>query len=132
MLKKVVAAAAATGGLVLAGAGMAVADSGAQGAAVHSPGVLSGNVVQVPVHVPVNVCGNTVDVVGVLNPAMGNACANQGGGASGGHGGHGGHGGYGDSGARAGRTAAPTRAVTPRTRRASAPATTSRCRSTCR
>ncbi|HSX98407.1 MAG TPA: chaplin ChpH, partial [Streptomyces sp.] len=31
MLKKVVAAAAATGGLVLAGAGMAVADAGAQG-----------------------------------------------------------------------------------------------------
>ncbi len=36
MLKKVVAVAAATGGLVLAGAGMAAADSGAQGAAVHS------------------------------------------------------------------------------------------------
>ena len=49
MLKKVVAVAAATGGLVLAGAGMAAAVSGAQGAAVHSPGVLSGNVVQVPV-----------------------------------------------------------------------------------
>ena len=47
MIKKVVAAAAATGGLVLAGAGLAVADSGAQGAAVHSPGVVSGNVIQV-------------------------------------------------------------------------------------
>lgn len=33
MLKKVVAAATATGGLVLAGAGLAVADAGAQGAA---------------------------------------------------------------------------------------------------
>ncbi|RSS98413.1 chaplin, partial [Streptomyces sp. WAC05950] len=53
MLKKVVAAAAATGGLVLAGAGLAVADAGAQGAAIGSPGVLSGNVVQVPVHIPV-------------------------------------------------------------------------------
>ena len=39
MIKKVVAAAAATGGLVLAGAGLAVADAGAQGAAVGSPGV---------------------------------------------------------------------------------------------
>ncbi|MEU6946433.1 MULTISPECIES: chaplin ChpH [unclassified Streptomyces] len=76
MIKKVVAAAAATGGLVLAGAGMAVADSGAQGAAIGSPGVLSGNVVQVPVHVPVNVCGNTVSVIGLLNPTFGNTCIN--------------------------------------------------------
>ncbi|GAA2809265.1 chaplin ChpH [Streptomyces showdoensis] len=76
MIKKVVAAAAATGGLVLAGAGMAVADSGAQGAAIGSPGVLSGNVVQVPIHIPVNVCGNTVSVIGLLNPAFGNTCIN--------------------------------------------------------
>ncbi|MDQ0603078.1 hypothetical protein QF037_007423 [Streptomyces canus] len=77
MIKKVVAAAAATGGLVLAGAGLAVADAGAQGAAVHSPGVLSGNVVQAPVHVPVNVCGNTISVIGLLNPAFGNTCINK-------------------------------------------------------
>lgn len=77
MIKKVVAAAAATGGLVLASAGLAVADAGAQGAAVHSPGVLSGNVVQVPVHIPVNVCGNTVSVIGLLNPAFGNTCVNK-------------------------------------------------------
>ncbi|HZF91414.1 chaplin ChpH [Streptomyces sp.] len=77
MLKKVVAAAAATGGLVLAGAGMAAAHSGAQGAAVQSPGVVSGNVVQVPVHIPVNACGNTVDVIGLLNPAFGNTCINK-------------------------------------------------------
>ncbi|MFF0435955.1 chaplin ChpH [Streptomyces sp. NPDC004327] len=76
MIKKVVAAAAATGGLVLAGAGMAVADAGAQGAAIGSPGVLSGNVVQVPVHVPVNVCGNTVSIIGLLNPTFGNTCIN--------------------------------------------------------
>ena len=77
MIKKVVAAAAATGGLVLAGAGMAVADSGASGAAAHSPGILSGNVVQAPVHVPVNVCGNTISVIGLLNPAFGNTCVNH-------------------------------------------------------
>ena len=77
MIKKVVAAAAATGGLVLAGAGMAVADAGAQGAAVKSPGVVSGNIVQVPVHVPVNACGNTVSVIGLLNPAFGNTCVNK-------------------------------------------------------
>ncbi|WP_221351337.1 chaplin [Streptomyces beigongshangae] len=76
MIKKIVATVAATGGLVLAGAGVAAADAGAQGAAAASPGVVSGNVIQVPVHVPVNVCGNTVDVIGVLNPAFGNACVN--------------------------------------------------------
>ncbi|MBV1937681.1 chaplin ChpH [Streptomyces sp. BV286] len=76
MIKKIVAAAAATGGLVLAGAGVAAADAGAQGAAVHSPGVLSGNVIQAPIHVPVNVCGNTVSVIGLLNPAFGNTCVN--------------------------------------------------------
>ncbi len=77
MIKKVVAAAVATSGLVLAGAGLAAADSGAQGAAVHSPGVVSGNVIQVPVHVPVNVCGNTISVIGLLNPAFGNTCINK-------------------------------------------------------
>ncbi|MFB7651208.1 MULTISPECIES: chaplin ChpG [unclassified Streptomyces] len=58
-------------------AGVAAADSGAKAAAAHSPGVLSGNVVQVPVHIPVNVCGNTVDFIGLLNPAFGNECEND-------------------------------------------------------
>ncbi|GAA1069646.1 MULTISPECIES: chaplin [Kitasatospora] len=74
--KKIAAVAAAAGGLVLAGAGVAAADAGAQGVAAGSPGVLSGNLIQVPVHVPVNVCGNTVSVIGLLNPAFGNSCAN--------------------------------------------------------
>ncbi|WP_336321673.1 chaplin [Streptomyces lavendofoliae] len=77
MIKKVAAVAVATGGLVLAGAGMAVADASADGAAVGSPGVISGNVVQVPIHIPVNVCGNTVDIIGLLNPAFGNVCVND-------------------------------------------------------
>ncbi|WP_406436144.1 chaplin [Streptomyces sp. NBC_00631] len=59
------------------GAGVAAADSGANGVAAHSPGVLSGNVIQVPIHVPVNVCGNTIDVIGLLNPAFGNTCVND-------------------------------------------------------
>ncbi|MEV4974167.1 chaplin [Streptomyces scopuliridis] len=78
---------AAAGGVLALGGGYAHADSGASGTAANSPGVLSGNNVQVPVHVPVNVCGNTVDVVGVLNPAFGNNCANVSGKPSGGHGG---------------------------------------------
>lgn len=77
MIKKVAAAAALAGGVVLAGAGLAVADSGAQGAALNSPGVVSGNTVQVPVNVPVNACGNTVSVVGLLNPSFGENCVNK-------------------------------------------------------
>ncbi|MEV1050032.1 chaplin [Streptomyces sp. NPDC049887] len=61
---------------VLAGAGSAVADSGAEAAAAGSPGVLSGNVVQVPLHVPLNFCGNSLGVISLLNPAVGNACLN--------------------------------------------------------
>ncbi|MGW5613944.1 chaplin [Streptomyces sp. NPDC003877] len=55
----------------------AIADAGAQGAAVGSPGVLSGNVLQIPVHIPINVCGNTVNVIALLNPAFGNECEND-------------------------------------------------------
>ncbi|MFG2717910.1 chaplin [Streptomyces sp. NPDC048416] len=65
----------ATGG-VLAAAGYAHADSSAGGSAVSSPGLLAGNAVQLPVDLPVNACGNTVDVLGLLNPAAGNTCAN--------------------------------------------------------
>ncbi|WP_046731519.1 chaplin [Streptomyces humi] len=62
---------------VAGAAGVAAADSGANGAAAHSPGVISGNVIEVPVHVPVNVCGDTVDVIGLLNPAFGETCLND-------------------------------------------------------
>ncbi|MFJ9927786.1 MULTISPECIES: chaplin [Streptomyces] len=47
------------------------------GTAVGSPGVLSGDVLQVPIHLPINLCGNSVDIVGLLNPAFGNTCVNQ-------------------------------------------------------
>ncbi|MCX5583574.1 chaplin [Streptomyces erythrochromogenes] len=79
-IAKAFAITAVTGSAVVAGAGLAVADAGAHGAAVGSPGVLSGNLLQVPVHVPVNVCGNTVNVIGLLNPAFGNTCVNASGG----------------------------------------------------
>ncbi|WP_323748914.1 chaplin [Streptomyces sp. PR69] len=69
--------------LLMGGAGAATAhDDGsgahAKGVAVGSPGVLSGNLIQVPVHVPVNVCGNTVNIlIGIANPAFGNTCINS-------------------------------------------------------
>ncbi|MFE9497742.1 chaplin [Streptomyces collinus] len=39
-------------------------------------GVLSGDAAQIPVHVPIDICGGTVDVIGELNPTFGNACVN--------------------------------------------------------
>ncbi|MEV7869112.1 chaplin [Streptomyces sp. NPDC088124] len=72
--KGLLTAAAASSVLSMGGGYAQAAD--ANGAAVGSPGLLSGNNVQVPLDIPVNVCGNTVDPVGVLNPAFGNTCAN--------------------------------------------------------
>ncbi|MFM9367865.1 chaplin [Streptomyces sp. Da 82-17] len=88
--KGLITVAAASG--VLAVTGYAHADSGANGSAQRSPGVASGNSVQAPIEVPVNVCGNTVNVVGLLNPAAGNDCSNtsDGGGSSSDKGGSGG------------------------------------------
>lgn len=71
----VIAVAAASGAMAMTMP--AYADAGADGAAAGSPGVVSGNTVQLPVHVPVNVCGNTVSAVGLLNPAAGNTCVNE-------------------------------------------------------
>ncbi|MEU2183762.1 chaplin [Streptomyces thermolilacinus] len=67
---------AGTSAVILSGAGLAVADAGANAVAANSPGVASGNILQIPVHIPINVCGNTINVVGLLNPAFGNTCAN--------------------------------------------------------
>ncbi|GAA3104829.1 chaplin [Streptomyces echinatus] len=63
--------------MLLGGAAPAFADTGAEAAAVGSPGAASGNAVQVPIHLPVNACGNTVDVIALLNPSFGNACVND-------------------------------------------------------
>ncbi|MFF9508589.1 chaplin [Streptomyces sp. NPDC014724] len=70
-------AAIAAGTLMAMGAAApAFADSGADGGAASSPGVVSGNNVQAPVHVPANVSGNTISVVGLLNSAFGNTSSN--------------------------------------------------------
>lgn len=81
-----IAAVVVGGGLAVAGAsGFAHADAEAGGRAERSPGLLSGNLVQLPVHTPVNACGNTVSVVGVLNSAAGNRCVNDAAPGGGGH-----------------------------------------------
>lgn len=77
--KKAALVIAATGIALGASAGSAFATggAGAQGHATKSPGVGSGNLVQVPVDVPVNVSGNSVSVIGVLNPVFGNHAVNH-------------------------------------------------------
>ncbi|MGW4451167.1 chaplin [Streptomyces sp. NPDC004599] len=77
----VIAVVAASGAMAVAmpvSAAFAADGASADGAATGSPGVISGNAIQVPVHIPLNVCGNTVNVVGLLNPSAGNACRNGG------------------------------------------------------
>ncbi|WP_438487847.1 chaplin [Streptomyces sp. S186] len=98
---KTAAMAAASSALVLGGAGIASAYEGgnhgrshhgrfdeggrhhhghgahAKGFAVKSPGVLSGNVIQIPIDIPINACGNSIDVIGLLNPGFGNICVNK-------------------------------------------------------
>ena len=54
VVRRSVLAALAAGGLVLTG---------------------TGNVVQAPIHVPVNVCAESVNIVGLLNPASGRTCS---------------------------------------------------------
>ena len=74
LTKGVLSAAAATSILSLPGQS-AFAAADAHGQATGSPGFLSGNSVQAPLEVPLNVCGNSVNGVGAGNPAMGNSCA---------------------------------------------------------
>ncbi|MFJ6623350.1 chaplin [Kitasatospora sp. NPDC091335] len=72
------AATALAAAAVLAGAGTAAAGSAtANGAAIGSPGILSGNLIQVPVNLEANVCGNSINIIGLLNPAFGNICVNE-------------------------------------------------------
>ncbi|MFF7300730.1 chaplin family protein [Streptomyces sp. NPDC008265] len=75
-VRRGLAVAMVAGAVVVAGASVASADAGAQGLTAGSPGVLSGNLIQVPIHIPVNACGNTVSIIGLLNPSFGNTCIN--------------------------------------------------------
>jgi len=75
-LKKLAVLTATTSGLVLAGAGAALADTSADGSATGSPGVVSGNNTQVPVHIPINVTGNGVNIIGLLDSVFNNHSEN--------------------------------------------------------
>ena len=72
--KRGLALAAATSGLVLGTAGIAAADATATGETAHSGGAASGNVVNAPVAVPVNFCGNQALVIALKNVDEGSMC----------------------------------------------------------
>ncbi|MBP2402140.1 hypothetical protein SNS2_0725 [Streptomyces netropsis] len=85
--KKAVVVLAAAGVVVGSSVGAASANddrghdgrhgAGAHGVTKGSPGIVSGNVIQVPIDIPLNVCGNTIDILlGILNPTFGNTCVN--------------------------------------------------------
>ncbi len=77
-MKRMKVAAVLAGSLMALGAASpAMADAEAEGVATNSPGVLSGNVVQAPIHIPVNFCGNSINVIALLNPTFGNTCINK-------------------------------------------------------
>ncbi|MFG2905532.1 chaplin [Kitasatospora sp. NPDC048286] len=77
-MRTTLAATALAAVTVLAGAGTASAgDATAFGIATNSPGVLSGNQIQIPINAELNVCGNSIDVIGLLNPAFGGLCVNK-------------------------------------------------------
>lgn len=63
--------------MALGAAAPAFADAEAEGIAIGSPGFLSGNVIQIPIDAPSNVCGNSTDVTSLLSPAIGNRCSND-------------------------------------------------------
>ncbi|MFG1998292.1 chaplin family protein [Spirillospora sp. NPDC048911] len=68
-----------TAGTVIAALGLTTATASAASGdekATKSPGIGSGNHVQVPVHVPVNATGNSANVIGALNPTFDNTSSN--------------------------------------------------------
>ncbi|MGW2377534.1 MULTISPECIES: chaplin [Kitasatospora] len=76
-IRTTLAATALAAVAVLAGAGTASAGSAtANGIATNSPGVFSGNQIQIPINFETNICGNTMNVFGLLNPTVGNVCIN--------------------------------------------------------
>ena len=81
-LRRAVTATAAT--LLLGGVGAMLLVESASAAQVSTTTAstqadnVAGDVAKGPVHLPVNVCGNDLGQVGLLNPSAGNHCANVG------------------------------------------------------
>jgi hypothetical protein len=77
--KRGLALVAATSGIVLGGAAFASADTGAITTATtsYSGGAVAGWAAQVPVDVPVNICGNSVEALAFKEMVHGTTCTNN-------------------------------------------------------
>ncbi|MFJ8386574.1 chaplin [Streptomyces sp. NPDC094438] len=76
-IRTAVVAAALACTAVVGGAGVAAAADPVPpviGVAKDSPGVLSGDNIQVPIGLDLNLCGDSINVIGLLNPASNNSC----------------------------------------------------------
>ncbi|KAI1297792.1 hypothetical protein EDD11_006925 [Mortierella claussenii] len=40
----------------------------------RSPGLVSGDAVDIPINIPINLCGDSIDIIGLINPVSGNIC----------------------------------------------------------
>jgi hypothetical protein len=54
------------------------ADSAAKGMVAGSPGFPGGDAVHIPASMPLTICGDSIDVIALFNPALGNICENAG------------------------------------------------------
>ncbi|WP_028801461.1 chaplin [Streptomyces sp. 142MFCol3.1] len=73
-IRLMAAAGLATVALVATAGTAAADDPDPVGVAANSPGLLSGNVIQIPVDLGLNLCGDSIDVLSLLNPATNNTC----------------------------------------------------------
>jgi hypothetical protein len=77
-MRKTIIAAIFAAFAVVGTAGTASASgAGAVGGAIGSPGILSGNNIQIPVNIPINACGDTVGILSSLLGSAGNGCVNS-------------------------------------------------------
>ncbi|MEY9887768.1 hypothetical protein ABIA31_001397 [Catenulispora sp. MAP5-51] len=77
-MRKTLVAVAVAAFAVLGAAGTASASgAGAIGGASDSPGLLSGNNVQIPINIPVNVCGDNIGILSALLGSDDTVCVNR-------------------------------------------------------
>lgn len=77
-IRKSFVAAAFAAVAILGTAGPAAASgAGAIGGAIGSPGLLSGNNIQIPVNIPINVCGDNIGILSALLSSDDTVCVNR-------------------------------------------------------
>jgi len=70
-------AVAAIAAATVVGTATTASADGAWGSAIGSPGFLSSNLLQFPVDIDTNFCGNSFALIGILDGPVGNTCINR-------------------------------------------------------